>query len=413
MIITDEELMALLESPTEQESGFHTLTLYALDNSAYEAARAAGLPDHVSLWRARPDASWQWSGLFATGAIALYDPGEHDGTDYLAAMTQDHEGIYRLDQDWQAALALHQQQWLAWLADFELLLLEDHPFQGAQLEQQIQQLGLPCRWVQDGANCLRVLAEGKTRLLLCDLSLAEQDAISLLLANRQYQTLPVILLSAHEQTLIDGSRRLLHDAGFNVLAAIAKPLLGDELLRQLKGLYLGNQRLRRLKGLRRTVRTWQGQGVGTLSLKSNPPLQGEHWLPFTGCAPDWQTLKAWLDSLDRAPSALTLVIQRRDALLGDQAAFALVLQASLAGVKLALLLDNGEHLPFDLIERLPFQQLLLGQPLLQEWERAAPDSLLGRFMARVREIGIDIYLDDSVKLLDEESWRTRGAAGYW
>ena len=214
MIITDEELMALLESPTEQESGFHTLTLYALDNRAYEAARAAGLPDHVSLWRARPDASWQWSGLFATGAIALYDPGEHDGTDYLAAMTQDHEGIYRLDQDWQAALALRQQQWLAWLADFELLLLEDHPFQGAQLEQQIQQLGLPCRWVQDGANCLRVLAEGKTRLLLCDLSLAEQDAISLLLANRQYQTLPVILLSAHEQTLIDGSSRQIGRASW-------------------------------------------------------------------------------------------------------------------------------------------------------------------------------------------------------
>jgi CheY-like chemotaxis protein len=77
-------------------------------------------------------------------------------------------------------------------------------------------------------------------LLICDLSLAEQDAISLLMSHPQYHHsgLPIILLSAHDQTLIDGARRLLHDAGFNVLAALAKPLQSDDLLRLLKMLYL-------------------------------------------------------------------------------------------------------------------------------------------------------------------------------
>ncbi|MFM4649972.1 response regulator [Aeromonas bivalvium] len=412
MIITEEELMALLESPAEEGTGFHAVTLYALDNQAYHHARASGLPSHVQLWRARPDASWQWAGLFASGAIALFDPAAHQGADYLAAMSQG-EGVYRLDEPWQDALALRHRQWGDWLAGLEILLLEDHPFQGAQLQLQLRALGLPCRWVQDGAACLQALAEGNTGLLLCDLSLAEQDAISLLLANPQYQSLPLILLSAHEQTLIDGSRRLLHDAGFNVLAALAKPLQEEELLRQLKVIYLGPQHQRRLHGLRRTIRTWQGASLGTLSLQSNPPTGGELWLPLAGLSQEWPELKAWLEELGRAPQELTLVIQRRDALLTAQAPFALVLQASLAGVKLALLLDNGEHLPFDLIERLPFQHLLLGQRLAQEWESAPADSLLDRFIGRVRDLGIAIYLDDSLNLQDEERWRLLGAAGRW
>ena len=82
---------------------------------------------------------------------------------------------------------------------------------------------MPCQWVQDGNACIKALAGGEVKLLVSDLSLVEQDAISLLMSQPQYQHsgLPIVLLSAHDQTLIDGARRLLHDAGFNVLAALA------------------------------------------------------------------------------------------------------------------------------------------------------------------------------------------------
>lgn len=130
-------------------------------------------------------------------------------------------------------------------------------------------------------------------LLICDLSLAEQDAISLLMSHPQYRHsgLPIILLSAHDQTLIDGARRLLHDAGFNVLAALAKPLQSDDLLRLLKALYLGPQRQRRLGGLKRTIRSWQGGARGQLGLQADAassPLP--IWLAVSSLTPHWELL---------------------------------------------------------------------------------------------------------------------------
>ena len=110
--------------------------------------------------------------------------------------------------------------------------------------------------------------------------------------------------------------------------------------------------------------------------------------------PHWEPLKLWLEQHGREASELTLVIHRRDHLLSQADRFALVLQASLAGARLALLLDHAQHLPFDLIERLPLQSLLLGQHLLPELEAMAADSLLARFIQRSRELGIALYLDD-------------------
>ncbi|MNS81178.1 hypothetical protein D3C72_1148820 [compost metagenome] len=254
------------------------------------------------------------------------------------------------------------------------------------------------------------------RLLICDLSLAEQDAISLLMSHPQYQHsgLPIILLSAHDQTLIDGARRLLHDAGFNVLAALAKPLQSDDLLRLLKTLYLGPQRQRRLSGLKRTIRSWNGEVRGQLGLladaaSSSLPI----WLAVSGLPPHWEQLKTWLEQHGRLAGELTLVIHRRDQLLSKADRFALVLQASLAGARLALLLDSIQHLPFDKLERLPLQHLLLGQHLLPELEAMATDSLLDRFIGRARELGIAIYIDDPFNLLDASPWQDRGITGRW
>ncbi len=415
MIITDEELLALLNSEETQERFFYPVTLYALDGVAYQAAKAVTLPEFATLRRTQPDARWPWEGLFAAGAIALFDPASHAGADYLPQLMNQSDGIYRLSDDWLTGVHDRYQQWLQWLAQMQILLLEDHPFQGAHIQQEIQGLGLSCQWVQDGDACIQVLEQGGVKLLISDLSLVEQDAIGLLMSQPQYQQsgLPIILLSAHDQTLIDGARRLLHDAGFNVVAALAKPLLSDDLLRLLKALYLGPQRQQRLSGLRRTVRSWQGEEKGLLGLLSDPLSPLPIWLAVTGLPPRWELVRDWLGRQGRDATELTLVIHRRDHLLSQAERFALVLQASLAGVKLALLLDNDQHMPFDLLERVPLQHLLLGQSLLPGLEAMTADSLLGRFIYRARELGIALYLDDPFNLLDSTLWRDRGMTGRW
>ncbi|WP_033138675.1 response regulator [Aeromonas finlandensis] len=414
MIITDEELLALLDTEDHDAAGFCPIVLYALDRRSYELAKGMDLPSYVTLQRTQPDACWQWDGLFSACAIALYDPAVHQQADYFPELQQ-HEGIYAIGEDWLGGLAASYRDWCNWLAASKVVLLEDHPFQGMRLQQAIAGLGLTCQWVQDESACLTALGAGDIRLLVCDLSLVEQDAISLLMSQPQLQDegLPIVLLSAHEQTLIDGARRLLIDTGFNILAALAKPLDCDELLRLLRGLYLGPLRQRRLSGQRRTIRNWQGKVEGQLGLLSSPATQHPVWLAVTGLPGRWEALKEWLAGQSRTPSELTLLIHRRDHLLNNAERFALVLQASLAGSKLALLLDNSQHLPFDLLERLPLQALLLGQGILPEMESLAPDSLLGRFMARARELGIALYLDDPYNLLDVEVWRERGMTGCW
>lgn len=414
MIITDEELLALLDSEEQETAGFCPIVLYALDRASHELASGMALPPYVTLQRTQPDACWQWQGLFAAGAIALYDPAAHQQADYFSELQQ-HGGIYALGEDWLGGLAASYRDWCNWLAANKVLLLEDHPFQGRQLQQTIAGLGLTCQWVQDERACLAALAVGDIRLLLCDLSLVEQDAIGMLMSQPQLRAagLPIVLLSAHEQTLIDGARRLLHDAGFNVLAALAKPLDCDALLRLLRRLYLGPLRQQRLSGQRRTIRDWQGCVQGQLGLLSSPATRHPVWLAVTGLPGRWEALREWLADQSRSPSELTLLIHRRDHLLSNPDRFALVLQATLAGSKLALLLDSNQHLPFELLERLPLQALLLGQGILPELESLPGDSLLGRFMARVTELGIALYLDDPYNLLDLELWRDRGMAGRW
>ena len=63
MIITDEELLALLNSEETDERLFHPVTIYALDGVAYRTAKAVELPEFATLRRTRPDACWQWEGL--------------------------------------------------------------------------------------------------------------------------------------------------------------------------------------------------------------------------------------------------------------------------------------------------------------------------------------------------------------
>lgn len=416
MIITEEELLALLDEGRSLEPGFHPVSIYALDTVSHQAAKAAGVPEYASLHRIQPDPSWQWEGGLTASAIVLFEPSAHAGAGYLPQLLTQGEGVYRPEQPWLAALQARAQRWRDWLAGLKVLLLEDHSFQGPCIAQEIRGLGMPCQWVQDGDACLQALQEGEVGLLICDLSLAEQDAISLLMAHPQYRQrgLPIVLLSAHEQTLIDGARRLLHDAGFNVLAALAKPLRSQDLLRLLKSLYLGPQHALRQGSPKRIIRSWQGEALGQLGSLDDATASGlPLWLTLSGLPPHWEQLKAQLERQGRQARQLTLVIHKRDQLLAQAEGFALVLQASMAGGQLALLLDDAQHLPFDELERLPFQHLLLGRQLLRELETMAADSLLGRFLDRARMLGIALYLDDPFNGLDAAFWQDLGISGRW
>ena len=64
-----------------------------------------------------------------------------------------------------------------------------------------------------------------------------------------------------------------------------------------------------------------------------------------GLPPRWERVREWLVQQGREPGELTLLIHRRDHLLSQAERFALVLQASLAGAKLALLLEFANELP--------------------------------------------------------------------
>ncbi|MGY3857972.1 response regulator [Aeromonas intestinalis] len=414
MIITEEELLALLESDVNLDPAFHPVSIHALDAVSYQAAKTLGIPDYVSLHRTQPDINWRWEGAFTTSAIALFEPEAHQGQPYLSQLMAEGQGIYRVTDPWLAELQARELRWRDWLARLSVLLLEDHPFQGACIAQEIQSLGMPCQWVQDGDACLQVLAQHEVGLLVCDLSLGEEDAIGLLMGHAQYKHLPIILLSSHDQTLIDGARRLLHDAGFNVLAALAKPLNHGDLLRQLKALYLGPAQSLRRHGLKRTIRSWQEKVLGQISLMADAATtHSPIWLALSGVPPHWDPLKAWLEQHGRRTDELTLIVHKRDQLLSRADRFALVLQASMAGGQLALLLDNGQHLPFEELERLPLRYLLLGPHLLPELEAMATDSLLDRFIARARELGIGLYIDDPFNQQDAALWQERGVAGHW
>jgi hypothetical protein len=89
-----------------------------------------------------------------------------------------------------------------------------------------------------------------------------------------------------------------------------------------------------------------------------------------------------------------------------------VLQASLAGARLALLLDHAQHLPFDLIERLPLQSCCSGNTCCPNWRRWLPTPCWPA-SSSARELGIALYLDDPFNLQDAAQWQDRGVAGRW
>ncbi|MDO2951496.1 response regulator [Aeromonas simiae] len=406
-IISDEELSALLDGVGESEE-FRPLTLYALDEASFRAVSAHSLPHGVVLLCADPQLDWQWMHWFGSTQFALYDPAQHVGRLYMTALAQ-APGVLSIDEPWLESLEQAMARWSQWLAGQQILLLEDHPFQGEQIAQQIRSTGASCVLVQDGQQWALELARQPFDWLICDLALAEDDAIHLL-GQSGTQT-PVILLSGHDQVLIDGAARLLGEKGIPVVGAFTKPLDLARLLPILLQAYGGRPRLPTNRFRLRHIRSWEGLTLGTLGRLSDLPLASDPaWLLLGSLGMNWEALRQRLEVGGGAAERLTLLIRPQDDLLQHQEHFSLALQARLAGAELALLIDRPEYLSFELLERLPLSALLLGRRLLPMLEQ---EGWLESFLQRARDKELRLYLDDPYALLDSVWWEGRGFHGRW
>lgn len=404
-IITDEELTALLGGASGEQDEFRPVTLYALDDRSYCLALESQLPAEIALLRAEPSSDWQWGSWFGKSQFLLFSPAHHSGKVYWDAL-HEGEGILSLDTLWRPRLERALQAWHEWLGRQQVLLLEDHPFQGAQMAGQIREMGAQVTLVRDESELRRALETGPVDWVVSDLALAHDDAIRVL--GREVKvTAPVILLSGHDQSLVDGAAQLLSLRGVKVVGAFTKPLDTHRLLPLLLRGYEGAPAPHLRPPQSRRVRSWAGEIAGVLGRSDAPvPAPLSRWLLLASLDKEWSALRQQAEGEGR----WTLVIRSRDELLSHPDRFSLALQARLAGASLALFVDSRETLSFELLERLPLEAILIGSRLLPLLEQGG---LIEHFLERARDKGCRLYLDDPYGLLDDEVWLARGFEGRW
>lgn len=408
-IISDEELYALLEGVDAEGEEFRPLCLYALDDESYRQARRQSLPAELSLRRVEPQAHWQWSSWFGKSQFALYSPALYSNSPLNTVLHHAH-GVLPVDGPWRDVIDEALLAWHQWLASQRVIVLEDHPFQGSQIAALIRQMGPACDLVADGAGLLMALKQPQYDWLISDLALAGDDAIHVL-GSHPSLSLPVILLSAHDQTLVDGAARLLADKGVRVVGAFTKPLEPSRLLPVLYQMYEGRPTLPARRTDSRRIQNWSGASLGVLATRSaTVPVGERRWVLLASLDMNWEAVKQWLAEQGRSPAELTLVVRSQDALLSLPDRFSLALQARLAGATLALLIDRPERLSFELLERLPLEAILLGYRVQPQLDHGG---MLDSFLQRTRERGCQIYLDDPYALLDARWWEERGFHGRW
>ncbi|ENY72240.1 two-component system response regulator [Aeromonas diversa CDC 2478-85] len=405
-IITDEELTALLGGAQGESAGFQPVTLYALDDRSYRAALASRLPADIALLRTEPSNDWQWGSWFGKSQFLLFSPELHLGRVYWDALNE-NEGILSLDTHWMPRLEHALLAWREWLGRQRVLILEDQPFQGAQMAEQIRALGPKVTLVRDERELSAALEAEPVDWVVSDLALAHDDAIRVL--GRQIRVAaPVILLSGHDQALVDGAAQLLSLRGVEVVGAFTKPLEMHRLLPLLLRGYEGAPAPHLRPSQSRRVRTWGGEVIGVLGRPdASVPAPLSRWLLLASLDKEWSALR---QQAEGEGGRWTLVIRPQDELLARPERFSLALQARLAGASLALFVDSRETLSFELLERLPLDAILVGAHLLPLIEQGG---LIEHFIERARAKGCQLYLDDPYGLLDDDMWQGRGFQGRW
>ena len=187
---------------TAGEPTFYPVSVYALDAVSHQAVKGRACRPMPICTAPDPMPAGNGKDCLPPGAIACLILPSHQGPTICLICWLPGAGIYRLSDPWLEGLQARGAGAACLARPVPDPAARRSPFQGACIQQEIQGLGLPCHWVQDGEGCLKALEEGGVRLLICDLSLAERDAISLLMSHPQYRHsgLPIILLSARDQT---------------------------------------------------------------------------------------------------------------------------------------------------------------------------------------------------------------------
>ncbi|WP_108650745.1 hypothetical protein [Dongshaea marina] len=104
----------------------------------------------------------------------------------------------------------------------------------------------------------------------------------------------------------------------------------------------------------------------------------------------WPELRDWLAELSFDLSRLVILLDDSFSLQQDLALYALVLQARLSGVRLGLMVNHGDRLPFALLDTLPLEYLFLSAVATRKLSTLNSEPLK-RLLESALQQGIGVY----------------------
>jgi CheY-like chemotaxis protein len=118
------------------------------------------------------------------------------------------------------------------------LIVEDHPFQRALLEQMLRGLGQEfVAAAADGAEAMRILRSTSVDVVISDLMMPGVDGIELLPMLRESAPGVSLILCSADETSLSVASAIARAHGIKLLAAISKPVTPAKLRQVLVGAF--------------------------------------------------------------------------------------------------------------------------------------------------------------------------------
>lgn len=129
------------------------------------------------------------------------------------------------------------------MENLSFLIVEDHEFQRAVLEQTLRSLGAGTVYaVANGAHAMRLLRDPAKRvdIVISDLMMPDVDGIELIPLLRKAAPGASLVLSSVDELTLPAAAAIAKGHGIRVLGAIPKPLTAEKL-RSLLDRYLAER----------------------------------------------------------------------------------------------------------------------------------------------------------------------------
>lgn len=111
-----------------------------------------------------------------------------------------------------------------------LLIVEDHPFQRALLEQSLRQMGYECIVVaENGAHAVGILDNSPVDVVITDLMMPTMDGIELIPRIRATRPEVGVILTSASKACLDAASAIAAGHGVRLLGAITKPVVATHL----------------------------------------------------------------------------------------------------------------------------------------------------------------------------------------